>query len=85
MRSQHIIDILRIKETGGFSLNGRFASNEPTHLELEWYKLGALKHDCVTVTDLYIKINSKIAIGREPIPINVSQQHFTLMNLISDS
>ena len=74
MRSWQAIDILKPGENGGF----RLTSEEPTTLDLEWYKLGPLKPDvecdgrCVTVTDLDIKIISKIVIGRHSVTINVS-------------
>ena len=76
MRSQHAIDMFRIKENGGFSLNG------VSRLELEWYKLGALHPDYVTRTDLYIKIDSKIAIGDEDFDLKVSRQQCVLIHLV---
>ena len=67
MQSTQSIVMLRPGTHGGLVLRGR-----PTLLDMEWYKPGALIPECVTVKDLYIKIQSRSIFARNDLPIVVS-------------
>ena len=73
LRTTQNIDILRPGLTGGFTLTG--TADQPTTLEMEWYKPGPLQPDCVVLKDLYIKIESRVAQGSHFVDLHVSH-HF---------
>ena len=53
-------------------------ADQPTTLEMEWYKPGPLQPDCVVLKDLYIKIESRVAQGSHFVDLHVSH-HFIFL------